>query len=377
MNPQVKPSILPSAAPLTLYEQRMASGSLNPDSGQQVAMEALSALYDAIIMPKEAPRGLRKLLAPKAALAHGLYLWGEVGRGKSMLMDMFVESFKNTPLTRRVHFHAFMLDIHKRLHALRQMDSTGDLMPRLIEGLASETRVLCLDEFQVTDVTDAMILSRLFSGLMEAGVAVVFTSNRPPRDLYQGGLQREQFMKFVVLVEKHLRIVELKSPHDYRLAQLKAMQRTFMYPRDGKADDFLMEIWEKLTGGAPSQKLKLEVQGRTLVVEKQAHGVAWLTFGELCVRPLGAADYLTLAKVFHTILLQGIPALTPESRNEAKRFVTLIDALYDHRVKLIATAETAPDDIYPKGDGTFEFARTVSRLVEMQSEQYLALAHIS
>ncbi len=346
-----------------------------PDAAQEAAMKALNGLYHEILNTAAPAQGLRQWLLPKTQSGYGIYLWGGVGRGKSMLMDVFVESI--TPLcpTRRVHFHAFMLDVHKRLHALRQIEDSADRLLKLIAFISAETRVLCLDELQVTDVTDAMILSRLFSGLLEARVMVIFTSNRPPRELYQGGLQREQFLHFVALIEKELQIIELKSPHDYRLKQLQAMRRTYMFPRDGAADDFLMESWAMLTGNAPSQRLVLEVQGRALYVEKQAQGVAWLTFGELCVRPLGAADYLTLARVFHTILIQGIPQMGPDSRNEARRFVTLVDALYDHRVKLIATAAAAPDVLYPAGDGSFEFARTASRLIEMQSEQYLKLAH--
>ena len=377
MAQQEKLTEMMADSPLARYRACIAAATLAPDPAQEAAITALHALYQAILQPKPQKKGLHRLFAAPAATAQGLYLWGGVGRGKSMLMDIFVESVKKLYPTRRIHFHAFMLDVHKRLHVLRQIASHDDRIPILVRDLASETRILCLDELQVTDVTDAMILSRLFSGLLEAGVAIVFTSNRPPSDLYQGGLQREQFLSFVALIEKSLRVLELQSPHDYRLKQLQAMRRTYVYPRDGAADDFLMESWASLTGNASSARLVLEVQGRSLFVEKQAHGVAWLTFGELCVRPLGAADYLTLAKVFHTILLQGIPQMNPDLRNESRRFVTLIDALYDHRVKLIATAAVAPELLYPSGDGAFEFARTTSRLIEMQSEQYLALGHIA
>jgi len=356
------------------YHRAVASGLLQADPAQLAAAEAINKLYTQLLA---APRirlfGLLGSDTPKAA---GLYLWGDVGRGKSMLMDMFVAEIKKQKKTRRVHFHAFMLDVHKRLYAFRQVASEQDLLPQLIAEIAGETEVLCLDEMQVHDVTDAMILSRLFSGLMDAGVAVVFTSNRAPNDLYQGGLQREQFVKFIELVEARLPIVELKSPIDYRLQQLKAMAHTYVYPRNDAADDFLLDSWQKLTGGECSEPLRIDVQGRSLRVDKHCKGIAWLTFAELCVRPLGANDYIELAKLCHTLLLQGIPALSPEYRNEAKRFVTLIDAVYDHRVKLIATAATPPDAIYPAGDGNFEFQRTVSRLMEMQSETYLALAHL-
>lgn len=360
---------------MAAYHRAVNSGRIQADPAQLAAAEALDGLYRQLLQAP-APKGLRGLFKPKQAPASGLYLWGDVGRGKSMLMDMFVSTIETQKKTRRVHFHAFMLDVHQRLFAFRQLHFGDDLLPHLIAQIAEETQVLCLDEMQVHDVTDAMILSRLFSGLMDAGVAVVFTSNRPPRELYQGGLQREQFLQFVDLLEARLPIVELTSPNDYRLRQLKAMMHTYMHPNDGAADEFLLQSWQRLTGGHPSEPLRIEVQGRILRVDKHYRGTAWLTFEELCVRPLGANDYLALARMCHTVLLQGIPALSPEYRNEAKRFVTLIDALYDHRVKLVATAATSPQEIYPAGDGNFEFHRTVSRLMEMQSETYLALAHL-
>lgn len=357
------------------YEAALAHGRIRADVAQRQAAERLEQLYQELVHGKPAPR--RRLLALRAAPERpsGLYLWGDVGRGKSMLMDLFVESIKDDCATRRMHFHAFMREVHRRLFAYRQLQST-DVMAQVIAELAGEFTLLCLDELQVSDVTDAMILSRLFEGLMEAGVCVVFTSNRPPSELYQGGLQREQFLKFVDLVVARLPILKIDSPHDYRLAQLRAMKQTYVYPRDAAADQFLMQSWEALTHGLPNEPLNIEVDGRILKVQKHTHGVAWLTFAELCMRPLGAGDYLELCSYCHTILLQGIPKLTREERNEAKRFVTLIDTLYDHRVKLIATAETAPEGIYEAGDGTFEFARTVSRLMEMQSEAYLAAPKI-
>ncbi|PZP84433.1 MAG: cell division protein ZapE [Azospirillum brasilense] len=369
---QAEPSLF-----LQDYNQRIINGALKPDPAQQQAALALDALFDAL-RPAAVTGGLlARLRGSKRTPANGLYLWGDVGRGKSMLMDLFVAHAKPMTRTRRMHFHAFMLDVHKRLHAFRQLDATGDLMPRVIADIASEIRVLCLDELQVTDVTDALILARLFEGLMDAGVCVVFTSNRPPHQLYQHGLQREQFMKFVELLKRRMPIHELKSPTDYRLEQWRTLAHTYHVPLDATADDFLLESWQKFTQGQPSEPLNLEVQGRILRVDRHSHGVAWLTFDELCRRPLGANDYLTLGKVCHTLLLQGIPAMTKEDRNEAKRFVTLIDTLYDLRVKLIATAQVQPEALYPGGDGSFEFHRTVSRLHEMQSEQYLALAHLS
>jgi cell division protein ZapE len=360
---------------LEAYEQAVACGRLAPDAAQRKAALAFELAFQRLVAPSEPLKRRFFWFRPKARAAHGLYVWGDVGRGKSMLMDLFVATIATHKKTHRVHFHAFMRDVHKRLFTYRQ-HTQGDAMEQVIAGLVGEFEVLCLDELQVTDVTDAMILARLFSQLMDAGVAAFFTSNRHPKDLYQGGLQREQFLKFVALLGARIPIVSIDSPKDYRLAQLKAMKQTYMFPRNSASDDFLMASWHTLTHGAPNAPLRIEVDGRTLRLDKHAHGVAWLTFAELCMRPLGAGDYLELCSYCHTILLQGVPRLTREDRNEAKRFVTLIDTLYDHRVKLIMTAETAPDGIYEAGDGTFEFARTVSRLIEMQSESYLACAKI-
>ena len=360
---------------ITAYERKLADGSLRADDGQHKAAEAFELLYQQLTMPETPLK--RRWLRRKAVTLHpsGLYTWGDVGRGKSMLMDLFVASIQGLYPTRRVHFHAFMRDVHKRLFSYRQ-NHEDDVIEHVIEELARETRLLCLDELQVTDVTDAMILARLFAGLMDAGVTVIFTSNRPPAQLYQGGLQREQFVKFIELLKARMPIIAIESPLDYRLAQLRAMNKTYMFPRNSDSDDFLMDSWSALTRGAPNEPLRIEVDGRILRVDKHAKGVAWMTFAELCMRPLGAGDYLELCRYFSTLILQGVPRLAREDRNEAKRFVTLIDTLYDRRVKLVITAETAPDGIYEAGDGNFEFGRTVSRLIEMQSEAYLGLQKI-
>lgn len=362
------------------YHARMADGGMVADASQEKAATAFANLYTALRTPAKPPakKSLLPKLAPRKARGDrtaGLYLWGGVGRGKSMLMDLFVEAIKPHRITRRVHFHAFMRDVHQRLFAFRQLGE-GDALPRVIKNIAENCRVLCLDEMQVHDVADAMILSRLFAGLMDAGVCVIFTSNRPPEELYQGGLQREQFVAFIDMLGARIPIVELAGDADYRMAQHRAIEHSYMFPRNAESDAFLLDAWARLTNHAPSEPLRIEVQGRTLRVDKHAGGVAWLTFNELCRRPLGASDYLELIQEIHTLLLQGIPPLTKEERNEAKRFVTLIDTLYDHRIKLIATAETPPEGIYTQGDGNFEFARTVSRLTEMQSDAYWALAKI-
>jgi cell division protein ZapE len=351
------------------YTRAIEAGSIRPDSHQQQAAAAFERLYQQLT---GAPARRRfGLFSPGKKHSGGLYVYGDVGRGKSMLMDMFVATIGTMIPTHRAHFHAFMRDIHKRLFHYRQR-SDGDALHDVIAEIAAETTILCLDELQVSDVTDAMILARLFSGLMDAGIAIIFTSNRHPRALYQGGLQRDQFLKFVDLLEARMPIISIDSPEDYRLAQLKSIRRTYVYPRNEASDDFLLASWNTLTHGMPNEPLRIEIDGRLLRLDKHAHGIAWLTFAELCARPLGAGDYLELTNYCHTILLQGIPRLAREDRNEAKRFVTLIDTLYDRRIKLVATAETPPEGIYEHGDGTFEFARTVSRLIEMQSEAYLA-----
>jgi cell division protein ZapE len=357
------------------YHAKTATATLLPDAAQEAAAQALQALYAQL--RGEAPQKKRWFGFGKSSVSatHGLYLWGDVGRGKSMLMDLFVEAVRPHFTTRRAHFHAFMLNVHERLFAFRQLGG-GDPLPRVIAEIAGENRILCLDEMQVHDVADAMILSRLFAGLITAGTCVVFTSNRPPEALYQGGIQREQFVDFISMLRAQLSIVKLDGATDYRLQQHREIERSYMFPRNGASDDFLLQAWAWLTGNAPSEPLRIAVQGRILRVDKHARGVAWMTFAELCMRPLGAVDYLALIKQCHTLLLQGIPPLKAEDRNEAKRFVTLIDTLYDHRIKLIATAETAPEGIYAHGDGNFEFARTVSRLIEMQSDKYWALAKI-
>lgn len=369
---QTKPPII------IRYGERVAAGTLKPDEGQRKVIARLGILQDYLIHHDDhQPFILKRIIGQKALLErYGAYIWGDVGRGKTMMMDLLVET---TPLSsiRRIHFHAFMRDIHARMHAWRQLKNEDDLLPRVVREIAANTRLLCLDELQVHDVTDAMILSRLFTLLFEEGVAVVFTSNRPQNELYRSGLQREQFMKFVALIEQKLDILELHSPHDYRLQQLQALDQVYLYPLNDHSLECLFNVYIRLTSGQPSTQTLLKVQGRTLVIEKSCSGVAWLTFAELCERPLGSADYLELASVFRTIIVQDIPQLGIEKRNEAKRFVNLIDTLYDQKVKLICSAAVPPEHLYQQGDGVFEFGRTVSRLIEMQSQAYLGASHLS
>jgi cell division protein ZapE len=366
--------------PLAAYEALVAQEILRPDDGQAAIAQELQAFFKHLAEHEDgAKSGLRGFFSgrkkdiPKLC---GLYVWGDVGRGKSMLMDLFYDKVEGVN-KRRVHFHAFMQEVHSRIHSWRQLKPQADLIKWVAEELANEVQILCLDEMQVHDITDASILSRLFTLLFQQGVLVVFTSNRPPMELYKNGIQRDQFVPFIELIERHMNVLKIMSDTDYRLEQLRAIRQSFLYPLDAPAAEFLHSTYEALTQSQPSDPVTLEVHGRRILIEKTTRGVAWMTFAELCERPLGAADFLEIASVFHTVLLQDIPELSPEKRNEANRFVTFIDALYEHRVKLICTAAAPPEHLYPKGDGSFEFERTVSRLLEMQSERYMGLEHVS
>lgn len=368
-----------ATSPLTAYEALVQQEILRADEGQREAMALFQQFHEYIQSHKRnKPSALRAFFTGKKTLPIlcGVYLWGDVGRGKSMLMDIFYDK-TNGINKRRVHFHAFMQEVHARMHSWRKLKPKADLLAWVVEEMAQEVDVLCLDELQVHDITDAAIISRLFTLLFLQGVLVVFTSNRPPIELYKNGIQRDQFLPFIELIDTHLNVLKIKSTTDYRLEQLRALRQSYLHPSGEDAADFLYSSYQALTQCHSSQPIMLEIQGRRIEVEKTACGVAWLTFAELCERPLGAADYLEIAITFHTLFLQDIPELGAEKRNEAKRFVTLIDALYEHKVKLICSAAAAPEHLYPSGDGSFEFERTVSRLLEMQSERYMSLEHVS
>jgi len=379
---------------LTEYNRLLAAGELRPDRHQQDIVTRMQTLHDALTGYEAARRRRGGLLArlrtrpKKDDFPRGLYIYGDVGRGKSMLMDLF---FDTAPVEkkRRVHFHAFMLEIHRAIHDWRYMDSAArkarhgtdkdDPIPPLAEKIADSSLLLCFDEFQVTDVTDAMILGRLFENLFARGVVMVLTSNRIPDDLYIGGLNRQLFLPSIALIRERLDVTSLNGPTDYRLERMKGMA-VYHHPLGDAATRALSEAFWRLTDHEVADRSKvgpaeLRVQGRTIRVPVADKGVAVFSFKKLCGAALGPADYLEIAWHYHTVIMVGIPRLGPENRNEAKRFVTFIDALYENNVKFLCCAEVAPADLYQEGHGHFEFQRTVSRLMEMQSRDYLARGH--
>ena len=360
------------------YHQLVENGELRPDPGQLAAAQRLGSLQQQLER-YEAPGLLGRLLGRKAARPRGLYLWGGVGRGKSMLMDLFHQCLA-IPEKRRTHFHAFMIEVHALLREARQSE-TGDPIPPVAAKIATNLRVLAFDEMVVNNSADAMIMSRLFTALIrDHGLVVVTTSNRAPGALYKDGLNREHFLPFIALIEQDLDVMALNGPHDYRLERLAGID-TWHTPLGDSATAQVREAFFRLTdfppedsANVPSADLDLG-GGRTLHVPKSLKGVAVFSFSKLCGEARGAADYLAVAQTYHTVIVVGIPAMGPDNRNEAARFVTLIDALYENKVKLFATAAAQPEALYRSGDGAFEFERTASRLMEMQSEDYLAAGH--
>ncbi|MBC7987269.1 MAG: cell division protein ZapE [Sphingomonadaceae bacterium] len=362
---------------LSRYQTLLAAGELRPDPDQRAAVDRLAALSAALEATRE--RGLlSRLLSSAPEPPRGVYLWGGVGRGKSMLMDLFFHCL-DIRRKRRVHFHEFMLDVHARLRAEREKEE-GDPIAPVAEAIAHETRLLAFDELVVNNTADAAIMSRLFTAIIGEGVTLVATSNRPPADLYKDGLQREHFLPFIALIEARLDVIGLNGPVDYRLERLGGMP-TWHVPNGPAATAALREIFFRMTDYPPEDAINVPTEdipvqgGRSLHVPKSLKGVAVFSFKRLCGEPRGAADYLAIARRFHTVIIVGIPVLGPDKRNEAARFTTLIDALYEHNVKLIAAADAEPAALYPEGDGSFEFERTISRLMEMRSEEYLAEGH--
>ncbi|HXL99465.1 MAG TPA: cell division protein ZapE [Rhizomicrobium sp.] len=350
---------------LDRYRALVAAGELAPDASQDAAARRLQALAAAL----ERYRPGRGLFGPRKT-PRGLYLWGDVGRGKSMLMDLFFESVAPAEKV-RVHFNAFMADIHARIHAERQRHD-DDPIPPVSRAIA--VTLLCFDEFQVNDVADAMILGRLFQQLFELGTVMVATSNTPPDRLYEGGLNRQLFLPFIAMLEDRLDVLELNGPSDYRLQRIGGLD-IYITPLGAEADAKMDAAWLRLTDTRRGAAQTLHVLGRELHIPQAAKGAARFSFDELCVQPLAAPDYLAIARHFHTLLIDRIPQMGADMRNEARRFTVLIDTLYDEGAKLICSAAAAPDRLYTAGDGAEAFRRTASRLVEMRSEDYLRRGH--
>ena len=367
------------------YAAAVAAGRVERDPAQLTVVERLARLEDEIVEHRLARKSssLGWLFAGrsnKPALLKGLYIYGEVGRGKTMLMDLFYEA-SPVKRRRRAHFHEFMIDVHERVHALRQKMKAGehadqDPIELVARDLASEAWLLCFDEFHVTDIADAMILVRLFTQMFARGVVVVATSNVAPADLYKDGLNRALFVPFIHMLEERMDIVRLASRTDFRLEKLAGLP-VWHVPPDAAADAALDDAWRRLARDHDGGAQELPIKGRSIHVPRAAMGVARFSFHDLCEEPLAAADYLRIAHEYHTIILDHIPVMSFDNRNAAKRFIILIDTLYDTNVKLIASAAAEPDALYHADEGyeALEFQRTASRLIEMRSQDYLARPH--
>ena len=378
-----------AGGPLASYRARLAAGELSTDPSQALVAERLQALWTRLrgyeAQPPAEPgffsRMFRRQDDMPEDFPHGLYLVGDVGRGKSMLMDLFFEAAE-VPRKRRVHFHAFMQDAHRRIYAWRRAPHrladphSDDPIPPLADAIAAEASLLCFDEFQVNDIADATILGRLFKALFARGVVVVATSNTRPDDLFAGQPGHDALLPFIALLKQHLDVLVMAGSRDWRRQRLRGVP-TWHVPADDRADRALDAAFRDLSGGAKARPERLMVVGHILTVPLAAQGVARFDFEALCGQPLGAGDYLALATHYQALVLDGVPRLSPDNYDLARRFVVLIDALYDHRVKLVASADAVPDQLYERGEGARAFERTASRLEEMQSQEYLGLPHLT
>lgn len=362
--------------PIDLYRERLKLGSVKPDAEQEKAALVLDRLFHDVLGYEKgrlAKSFLWKVSRKKTVLPpKGVYIHGGVGRGKSMLMDLLFGCLPDNMAKRRVHFHAFMIEVHDFIHTHRQKGDKAQVdqaLPVFAATVAERAHVLCFDEFHVVDITDAMILARLFRLLFDHGVVVVATSNWPPDRLYEGGLQRDRLLPFISLLKEKVEVVHLDSPNDYR-AQTVQIEGKYFTPL-GKASSRMADrVFEKLTQGYEPKPDVIEVKGRKIKVDQAANGCARFPFSELCEKPHGAEDYIAITKKYHTVFLEGIPKLGYDRRNEAKRLMNLVDALYEARARVIITAATKPERLYSGDDHSYEFERTISRLLEMQSEGY-------
>ncbi len=373
----------PSASFRSHYQDLVSSGAIEPDAAQEEVAEAFADLEQRLsgYKPLRKQGLLGRLFADKDdAPPRGLYVHGEVGRGKTMLMDMF---FQQSPVEhkRRAHFHEFMAEVHERIYDFRQTIARGEIVDGDVIALTAasifeQAWLLCFDEFHVTDIADAMILGRLFKRLFELGTVVVATSNVAPDDLYKGGLNRALFLPFIAQISKHMDVLRLDARTDFRLEKLAGV-KMWLVPADAAADAALDKAWASMTGSAPCKPREISIKGRILHVPCSANGIARFSFWDICEKPLAASDYLRLARDYHTIMVDRIPVMDYAERNAAKRFISLIDTLYDNGVKLMASAEADPLSLYvaTEGNEANEFKRTSSRLIEMSSESYLALPH--
>lgn len=359
------------------YDRMIASGEITGDPAQEAIAHRLDDLAEALVESGQRTGLLRRLVGGRGARPPaGLYIWGDVGRGKTMLMDMFYGSVA-ARRKRRAHFNDFMADVHARIRKTRDRNggnggTGGDPIPVVAAAIAEETRLICFDEFAVSDIADAMILARLFTALFEAGVTLVATSNVAPDDLYAGGLNRQHIVPFIRLLKSKVEIARLDAAADYRLEKLEGRKVYFRIDAPGAADE-LGRLWRRLLGGRACAPGTLAIGSRKIPVPMTCQSIARFSFADLCTKPLGASDYLAIARRFHTVVVENVPVIRPEQRNEAKRFINLIDVFYDSRVRLIVSAAAEPDDLFLGEEGTeaFEFRRTASRLHEMRSASYL------
>lgn len=360
--------------PETAYFSLVDADHVQEDEAQLIVLEHLQLLHEQLLEASAPKSPLTLLTGRRKNEISGLYIWGSVGRGKSMLMDLF---FQTAPVEkkRRVHFHRFMQEVHEKLHEIRQESrhkgKGGDPVAILVRQLTDAVELLCFDELQATDVTDASLIFRIFEGLFESGVVVVSTSNHPPETLYTGGVQRERFDKLTALLREKMQEVPLTSSIDYRTRQLKSLTRLFYHPLGKDADWFIHDVLSNIAPHLRPVSQMFTVHGHEINITVYGDSIGRADFAMLCGQAYGAADYLAIADEYDIFILTNVPRLTPENRNEAKRFVTLIDTLYEHKVKLIMTSDAPPEQLYPEGHGSFEFQRTVSRLMEMQGRKYL------